>query len=279
MVPDTMTAAVMYAPGDIRVEQAPVAAPGAGEVLLKVAACGVCGSDIPRMLRNGGYVMPIICGHEFSGFVEQLGEGVTGFDVGDLVSVPPLIPCYSCDFCVQGEFGLCENYDYFGSRSNGAYAAVRGVARRQPAQNAAGDRPSGGRHARPGRHRAARAVEDRSAHRASRTGHRRRSDRAVCRAVGEAGRRQPDRHHRSECREVGDGARGRGHRRGADLRRGQGARRARLRHRAGIGRRSGYRRHGGQPRRPAGACRVRRHSARSGDAVQGDLQSVHAAWR
>ncbi len=122
MVPETMTAAVMYAPGDIRVEQVAVDVPGPGEVLLEVAACGVCGSDIPRMLKNGGYVMPIICGHEFSGWVAQLGEGVTGFELGDLVSVPPLIPCYHCDFCVRGEFGLCENYDYFGSRSNGAYA-------------------------------------------------------------------------------------------------------------------------------------------------------------
>jgi L-iditol 2-dehydrogenase len=121
-IPETMTAAVMHAPGDIRVEEVPVTSPGAGEVLLKVAACGVCGSDIPRMLRNGGYVMPIICGHEFSGHVAQLGEGVTGFEVGDLVSVPPLIPCYHCDFCLQGEFGLCENYDYFGSRNDGAYA-------------------------------------------------------------------------------------------------------------------------------------------------------------
>lgn len=50
-LPASMTAAVMYAPGDIRVEQAPVPRPGPGEVLLKVAACGVCGSDIPRMLR------------------------------------------------------------------------------------------------------------------------------------------------------------------------------------------------------------------------------------
>jgi L-iditol 2-dehydrogenase len=122
MVAQTMTAAVMYAPGDIRVEQAPMPTPGPEQVLLKVAACGVCGSDIPRMTKNGGYVMPIICGHEFSGFVEVLGEGVTGFEVGDLVSVPPLIPCYSCDFCRKGEFGLCENYDYFGSRSDGAYA-------------------------------------------------------------------------------------------------------------------------------------------------------------
>ncbi len=76
----------------------------------------------PRMLRNGGYIMPIICGHEFSGWVTELGEGVEGFDIGELVSVPPLIPCRNCDFCAKGAFGLCENYDYFGSRCDGAYA-------------------------------------------------------------------------------------------------------------------------------------------------------------
>lgn len=122
MIPEKMTAAVMYAPGDIRVEEVATPSPGHGQVLLKVAACGVCGSDIPRMLHNGGYVMPIICGHEFSGYVAELGAGVVGFSIGDLVTVPPLIPCDVCDYCLKGEFGLCENYDYFGSRSNGAYA-------------------------------------------------------------------------------------------------------------------------------------------------------------
>src|SRR3954465_5127802 len=125
-IPETMTAAVMHAPGDIRVEEVPVTPPGAGEVLLKVAACGVCGSDIPRMLRNGGYVMPVICGHEFAGHVAALGPVVEpgpGTGVGDLVSVPPLIPCRVCAHCVRGDFGLCESYDYFGSRSDGAYAA------------------------------------------------------------------------------------------------------------------------------------------------------------
>lgn len=119
--PESMTAAVMYAPGDIRVERVPVPAIGPEEVLLKVAACGVCGSDIPRMNRNGGYVMPIICGHEFSAWVEQVGAEVTGLGVGDLVSVPPLIPCWRCDQCARGNFSLCEDYDYFGSRSDGAY--------------------------------------------------------------------------------------------------------------------------------------------------------------
>jgi L-iditol 2-dehydrogenase len=121
-VPETMRAAVLHAPGDIRVEEVAVAAPGPGQVLLRVAACGVCGSDVPRMLHNGGYVMPIICGHEFSGHVAELGVGVAGVAVGDLVSVPPLIPCRVCDHCVRGDFGLCESYDYFGSRSDGAYA-------------------------------------------------------------------------------------------------------------------------------------------------------------
>jgi threonine dehydrogenase-like Zn-dependent dehydrogenase len=94
-----MTAAVMYAPGDIRVEEVNVASPGPAEVLLKVAACGVCGSDIPRMLRNGGYVMPIICGHEFSGYVEQLGEGVTGFELGDhWLSLLPGAKGEICDY-------------------------------------------------------------------------------------------------------------------------------------------------------------------------------------
>ena len=121
-VPDTMRAAVLHAPGDIRVEQVAVTAPGPGQVLLRVAACGVCGSDVPRMLRNGGYVMPIVCGHEFSGHVAELGPGVEGVTLGELVSVPPLIPCRVCAHCVRGDFGLCESYDYFGSRSDGAYA-------------------------------------------------------------------------------------------------------------------------------------------------------------
>ena len=121
-LPDTMTAAVLHTPGDIRVEEVAVTRPGHGQVLVKVAACGVCGSDVPRMLRNGGHVMPIVCGHEFSGHVVELGPDVEGIETGTLVSVPPLIPCRVCAHCVRGDFGLCESYDYFGSRSDGAYA-------------------------------------------------------------------------------------------------------------------------------------------------------------
>lgn len=118
----TMTAAVMHAPGDIRVEQVPVPTIGAGDVLVEVAACGVCGSDIPRMNTNGAYHLPIICGHEFSGTIVELGADVVNLEVGQLVTVPPLIPCNECASCLEGHFSLCENYGYFGSREDGAYA-------------------------------------------------------------------------------------------------------------------------------------------------------------
>jgi len=124
-----MRAAVMYAPGDIRVEDVSRPEAGAGEVLLKVAACGVCGSDVPRMLTKGAHRMPIICGHEFSGHIVGLGDGVEGWAEGELVAVAPLIPCRTCDQCLTGNFSRCRNYDYFGSRRDGAYAEYVAVPR------------------------------------------------------------------------------------------------------------------------------------------------------
>ncbi|MFV0432613.1 MAG: galactitol-1-phosphate 5-dehydrogenase [Leucobacter sp.] len=117
-----MTAAVLYEPGDIRVEEVPIPAIGSEDLLVEVAACGVCGSDIPRMMSTGAYYAPIICGHEFAGHVVEVGDAVTGFAVGDLVTVPPLLPCRECESCREGHFSLCADYDYFGSRREGAYA-------------------------------------------------------------------------------------------------------------------------------------------------------------
>ncbi len=117
-----MTAAVLHSPGHITVEDVPVPTPARGEVLIKVAACGVCGSDIDRMMKKGAHRLPLICGHEFSGHVVEIGQGVSGIEIGTLVSVPPLIPCFACAPCIQGTFSLCEDYDYFGSRRDGAYA-------------------------------------------------------------------------------------------------------------------------------------------------------------
>jgi L-iditol 2-dehydrogenase len=112
----------MHRPGDIRVEEVEKPIVKAGHALVRVAACGVCGSDIPRMLSKGAHVMPLICGHEFSGFIEALGDGLEAFSIGELVTVPPLIPCLKCDQCLRGHPSRCLDYDYFGSRRDGAYA-------------------------------------------------------------------------------------------------------------------------------------------------------------
>jgi threonine dehydrogenase-like Zn-dependent dehydrogenase len=95
-----MRAAVLHSPGDIRLETVPEPKVSADNVILKVAACSVCGSDIPRMLSKGAQRMPLICGHEFSGHIVDIGRDVTGFRVGDLVAVPPLIACYRCSQCL-----------------------------------------------------------------------------------------------------------------------------------------------------------------------------------
>ena len=120
-----MTAAVLHSPGDIRIEN--VARPqlsSSRDVLIGVEACGVCGSDIGRMMVKGAHAMPLVCGHEFSGRVIDAGDDVTGLNIGDLVTVPPLIPCNACDRCREGQFSLCQDYDYFGSRRDGAYTEV-----------------------------------------------------------------------------------------------------------------------------------------------------------
>jgi len=73
-----MKACVLHAIGDLRYEDVAKPQPKAGEVLIRVGACGVCGSDIPRIFTKGTYRFPIIPGHEFAGTVEQVGDGVDG---------------------------------------------------------------------------------------------------------------------------------------------------------------------------------------------------------
>ncbi len=119
---DTMLAAVLYGVGDLRVEERPRPEPARGQVLVRVAACGVCGSDVPRIFEHGTYRFPLIPGHEFAGRVAACGEGVEGWAEGDPVTVFPLLPCRRCRYCERGVFELCDHYDYLGSRSDGAFA-------------------------------------------------------------------------------------------------------------------------------------------------------------
>lgn len=117
-----MRAIVLHAPGDIRLEERPKPSAGPGEVVVRVASVGVCGSDLPRMLVKGAWRMPLITGHEFSGHIVKRGDGVEGWQEGELVAIPPLMPCNACSECRTGNFSRCRDYDYFGSRRDGAYA-------------------------------------------------------------------------------------------------------------------------------------------------------------
>lgn len=94
----------------------------AEKVLIKVAYCGICGSDLPRYFEGGVHAFPQVLGHEFSGVVEEIGEKVTRIKVGDRVAVAPLVPCGICENCQKGEPAMCTNYSFIGSREQGAMA-------------------------------------------------------------------------------------------------------------------------------------------------------------
>jgi L-iditol 2-dehydrogenase len=121
-----MRAAVLHAPGDLRVERVPVPGIGATDALVRVSACGICGSDVPRVLTTGTYRFPTIPGHEMAGVVEELGPeagtAARGVRVGSPVAVVPLVPCRRCRFCEIGAFAQCEAYGFLGSRSDGGFA-------------------------------------------------------------------------------------------------------------------------------------------------------------
>ncbi len=120
--PPTMHAQVLHAVGDMRYEAVPRPQPGAGQVLVRIGFCGVCGSDLPRTFVKGTYHFPTIIGHEFAGTVAGCGEGVSDLAPGDRVVVFPLLWCGRCSACEQGRFAQCLDYDYLGSRSDGGFA-------------------------------------------------------------------------------------------------------------------------------------------------------------
>ena len=117
-----MKAWVLHKIDEIRWEETQQPVPGVQEVLVRVRAAGICGSDIPRIYTSGTYAYPLIPGHEFSGEVVACGEGVSGEWIGQRVGVFPLIPCKECAPCRQGHYELCRHYSYLGSRRAGGFA-------------------------------------------------------------------------------------------------------------------------------------------------------------
>ena len=120
-MPETMKAALLYGDEDIRYEDVEVPEVKTGMVKVRVRACGICGSDVPRVFNKGAFYYPIILGHEFSGEVVEVADDVTSVKVGDCVVGAPLVPCMKCDDCLRGDYASCKKYSFMGSKQSGAF--------------------------------------------------------------------------------------------------------------------------------------------------------------
>ena len=114
-----MKALVIHAAKDLRLEDDAQEEPSAGEVQIKLAMAGICGSDL-HYFNHGGFGAirlkePMILGHEVAGHITKLGLGVEGFSIGQLVGVSPSRPCYACKYCREGLFNQCLNMRFYGS--------------------------------------------------------------------------------------------------------------------------------------------------------------------
>ncbi|EOH93670.1 galactitol-1-phosphate 5-dehydrogenase [Enterococcus pallens] len=116
-----MKAVELVSIGQLTLVEKEKPSPKKGEVLLKIMACGICGSDIPRTFVTGSYHFPTVLGHEFSGEIVALGDEVEESYLGRKAAVFPLLPCNQCEFCQSGNYAQCTNYNYFGSRTDGGF--------------------------------------------------------------------------------------------------------------------------------------------------------------
>ncbi len=117
-----MKAAQIEQPGKARLIDAPQPVPGDDEVLIKVRAAGICGTDLHIFKGEYEAVYPLIPGHEFSGVVAAVGANVRNFRVGDRVSADPNIPCNRCSSCQRNEPNQCQNLRAVGVTQSGAFA-------------------------------------------------------------------------------------------------------------------------------------------------------------
>lgn len=131
-----MKAARWHGVRDIRIEDVPEPSPGPGEVRIKVAWTGICGSDLHEYLAGPIFIpvgedhplshdkAPITMGHEYCGTVAELGEGVSGLSLGDRVAIEPIFACGQCPACHEGKYNLCDSLGFVGlSGGHGGFAA------------------------------------------------------------------------------------------------------------------------------------------------------------
>lgn len=116
-----MKALTLEKVGQLILKEKPVPELEAGMVLVKILACGICSSDIPRVFKTGTYHFPTVPGHEFSGVIVEVAPDVKRELIGRKVVVFPLLPCKNCPSCLIGEYARCDHYNYFGSRCDGGF--------------------------------------------------------------------------------------------------------------------------------------------------------------
>jgi L-iditol 2-dehydrogenase len=126
-IPEMMQAAVYRAVDEVRTETIAVPAIGAGEVLVRIDTCGICGTDLKK-IHTGSHSAPRVFGHEMAGTVAAVGEGVRGFAVGDRVMAFHHIPCGECFYCRKKTFAQCETYKKVGTTAGLGEAAGGGFA-------------------------------------------------------------------------------------------------------------------------------------------------------
>jgi propanol-preferring alcohol dehydrogenase len=119
-----MKAAIFKGAGQpLEIAEVDVPRPKYGEALVKVKACGVCATDLHYLHGTPTFKKPpLILGHEISGIVEEVGEGVEGISVGEAVIVPPVISCGTCGRCREGRDNICDNMKMVGNHMDGGFA-------------------------------------------------------------------------------------------------------------------------------------------------------------
>jgi len=127
-----MKAAVLKRPGELVIEETPIPEPEPGWVRVRNMAAGVCGSDMHIYTGNHPWLAPgnpmekfvlgNVYGHEVAGTVDKLGEGVTGFNIGDRVSLDALVPCMKCAYCRVGLYQICAHLEHYGFHYPGGFA-------------------------------------------------------------------------------------------------------------------------------------------------------------
>ncbi len=122
-LPEVMSAAVYQSPGSVTVEERPVPRPGPDQLVVRVHACGICGSDIHQLRDGWGFKPGAVAGHEWSGTIAAVGDDVTRWSVGELVVGGASPKCGTCRRCREGKPSQCENRQSMtGEHTDGAFA-------------------------------------------------------------------------------------------------------------------------------------------------------------